>query len=251
MEFQKKNGLTCLTDCFQQSPLKASRALYLDDKEKATVYLMESSGGLVAGDRNEYKVHLKKQANVCLLQQSATKVYPSLNELSSAQHVSVQLDGGARLEWMPEAIIPFKDAKFNGDTMIRMKRDSTLLWGEIISPGREKRNECFYYDEFRSSFQIWVEEECLAYDTLHLSPTRMPLQQIGLLEKSLYIGSLWFVSPEVQSISIRDLHDKFKISKDINASVTGLEGKGLHFRWLATDLWALKKEMNKIWNQLT
>ncbi|WP_059103659.1 urease accessory protein UreD [Shouchella shacheensis] len=250
MKFQQKKGVTRLTDCFQQPPLKASRALYLDDKEKATVYLMESSGGMVAGDRNDYEIHVREHANVCLLQQSAMKVYPSWNERSCTQNVSVQIDHKACLEWKPEAVIPFKEAKFSGDTMIQMKRDSTLLWGEIISPGREKRNECFHYDDFRTSFQIWVEEECLAFDTLRLSPSSMSLKQIGLLEQSLYIGSLWFVSPEVQSISIRDLNDKLEVSSSINPGVTSLEGKGIHIRWLASDLLQLKREMNKTWGDL-
>ncbi len=231
LKFQKKNGRTRLTDCYQQSPLKASRELYIsNNNEKATVYLMESSGGLVAGDCNEYEVHLSNQANVSLVQQSALKVYPSINEQRSTQRVFIQLDQDTRLEWLPETIIPFKDAQFYGNTQIRMKKGSTLLWGEIISPGREKGNECFRYKDFRTSFQIWVEEECLAYDTLTLSPASMPLQQIGLLGESLYIGSLWFVSPAVHSISMKDIHDELKISENINAGITTLDGKGIHLR---------------------
>ncbi|UOQ94743.1 urease accessory protein UreD [Halobacillus shinanisalinarum] len=246
MEFQKRNNRTLLTNCFQQPPLKASRELYLSNKEKATVYIMESSGGMVAGDCNEFDVHLMKDANVCLRQQSATKVYPSLNELSCVQHFSVKLDERARLEWTPEVIIPFEHARFSGNTNIQMKQESTLLWGEIIAPGREKRNECFHYDDFRSSFQIWLEEECLAYDTLHLSPAMMPLQQMGLLENSLYIGSLWFVSPVVQEVNLKDIHEQLQESEQLKASVTSLEGKGVHIRWLGSDLWLMKKEINKL-----
>ncbi|AXF56732.1 urease accessory protein UreD [Salicibibacter kimchii] len=247
LNFQRKNHRTRLIDCYQQSPLKASRELYLDDKkEQATVYLMESSGGMVAGDRNEYDIHLKEHADVCLIEQSATKVYPSYNHRCSTQKISVQLEEGACLEWIPEAIIPYQDARYQGDTVIRMKKGSTLLWGEIISPGREKRDECFLYNEFQSRFQIWVEGECLAYDPIQFYPDEMPLQQAGMLEESLYIGTLWFVSPRVPSLDVQYIHDKLQDCNHTKASVTTLEGKGLQIRWLATDLWAMKEEMNTV-----
>ena len=43
---------------FQQPPLKASRELYEGKDPTATVYIMESSGGMVAGDRNDITVKL-------------------------------------------------------------------------------------------------------------------------------------------------------------------------------------------------
>lgn len=247
MQFRKKNGITRLTDCYQRPPLKASRALYVDDRQRATVYLMESSGGMVAGDRNEYSVHVHPQGNVKLIQQSATKIYPSLDELTSNQHISVCLDQGACLEWRPETIIPFENARFRGDTTIQLQPDSTLLWGEILSPGRVKRNECFHYKDFSSRFQIWLDGRCLAYDSLRFLPETMPLNQIGLLEDSLYIGSLWFVSPQTQFIDSKALQDELNDVENIKAGITSLDEKGIHIRWLTSDLLLLKKEMDKMW----
>ena len=66
--------------------------------------------------------------------------------------IDVELGERSRLEWMPEVIIPFVDAKFQVDTTLRVARDATVLWGEIIAPGREKRGEIFDYQSFHVEF---------------------------------------------------------------------------------------------------
>ena len=62
---------------YQQPPLKASRELYEGQDPTATVYIMESSGGMVAGDRNDITVKLAPDSRARLVQQSALKIYPS------------------------------------------------------------------------------------------------------------------------------------------------------------------------------
>ena len=56
---------------YQQPPLKASRELYEGKDPTATVYIMESSGGMVAGDRNDITVKLAPDSSARLVQQSA------------------------------------------------------------------------------------------------------------------------------------------------------------------------------------
>ena len=114
---------------FQQPPLKASRELYEGKDPTATVYMMESSGGMVAGDRNDITLKLAPDSRVRLIQQSALKIYPSHTGDTCFQKIDVELEERARLEWMPEVIIPFVDAKFQVDTTLRIAHDATILMG--------------------------------------------------------------------------------------------------------------------------
>src|SRR3954447_10847011 len=143
LAFELRRGYTRMPHVFQQPPLKASRELYVGKDPKATVYIMESSGGMVAGDRNDITVKLATDSSVRLIQQSALKIYPSYTGDTCVQNINVELEERARLEWMPEVIIPFVDAKYRGDTTLRIARDATILWGEVVAPGREKRGEIF------------------------------------------------------------------------------------------------------------
>lgn len=251
LKFVNRRDKTIMTDLYQLPPLRASRALYInpDNPTEATVYMVETSGGLIAGDQNKFQIDVEEGANVCLIPQSATKIYPSFNGMWSSLNVDVSIGSKASLAWKTEAIIPFEKAKFRGQTVIQMAQDATLLWGEILSPGRDKRGEKFQYSDVKTNFQVWMEEECLIYDSLLFSPDHIDLRQMGLLENHLYVGSLWFVSPTLHQIDIRKLNEKLQRFSHIKVSAAMLEGKAVNVRWLASDLVLLKEEMNNTWHE--
>lgn len=251
MGFELRRGYTRMPHVFQQPPLKASRELYEGQDPTATVYIMESSGGMVAGDQNEISVKLAPDSRVRLIQQSALKIYPSHTGDVCVLKNEVELEERSRLEWMPEVIIPFVDAKFQVDTTLRVANDATVLWGEIVAPGREKRGEVFAYESFRSNFKIFVEDELIAFDSLHFSPKDTDLQRPGVLEDAMYIGSIWLVSPNIKNIDLRTIQETFRNSEDSNGGITKLEGNAIHCRWLAKDQWTMQEEMKKIYRLLS
>ncbi|MEK5332796.1 urease accessory protein UreD [Lysinibacillus sp. FSL W8-0992] len=250
MAFEPRRGYTRLVHVYQQPPLKASRELYADNKPTATVFIMESSGGMVAGDRNEISVKLAPDSQVKLKQQSALKIYPSHNGERCTQEITVEIAEGARLEWLPEVTIPFERARFQVDTTIRMAKSSTLIWGEIIAPGREMRGEIFDYQSFQSKYKIFVEEALIAFDSFHFKPQEMNLSTIGLLERAYYIGSLWIVSPQVENLNIRELQEMIQRESSIQASVTKLTDHAIHCRWLSKEQRTLHKEINRMFEHV-
>lgn len=252
LTFNHRGNKTIMMNCYQTPPLRASRAMYLNPAKpsEATVYMVETSGGLLAGDQNQFKIDVQEGAHVCLIPQSATKIYPSYNGIWSTQNIDVTIGTGASLAWKTEAVIPFESAKFSGKTVVHMAQDAALLWGEILSPGRDKRGEQFQYHDVKTNFQVWMDEDCLIYDALLFSPDHMNLGQLGLLEEHLYIGSLWCVSPKLQQMDIRELNEKLQRFEHIQASAALLEGKAVNVRWLASDLVLLKQEMNNTWDEL-
>lgn len=251
LKFANRGNKTIVTDCFQIPPLKAGRALYLNpaNPSEATIYMVETAGGLVAGDQNDFQIDVREGADVCLIPQSATKIYPSYNGMWSLQNIDVSIGSKASLAWKTETIIPFQKAKFCAKTVIHMAHDARFLWGEILSPGRDKRGEKFQYHDVRTNFQVWMEENCLIYDALLFSPDHMDLGQLGLLEDHLYVGSLWFAAPALHHMNIRELNEKLQRSGHFKVSAALLEGKAVNVRWLASDLVLLKQEMNNTWHE--
>ncbi|WP_243458046.1 urease accessory protein UreD [Sporosarcina sp. Te-1] len=249
--FEPRRGYTRMPHVYQQPPLKASRELYTGKDPTATVYVMESSGGMVAGDRNDLTIRLLPDSQARIVQQSALKVYRSHTGVPCIQTIEVEVGARARMEWMPEVIIPFADAKFQMDTTIRLAKDATVLWGEIIAPGREKRGEVFEFESFKSNMRIYVEDVLLAMDSIHFVPKRMQLSQMGLLEASLYVGSVWLVSPAVESLDVRELQQELKLTNGLRVSMTRLDGNAIHCRFLGTEQWELQQEMKRVFQQLS
>lgn len=250
MAFEPRRGYTRLVHVYQQPPLKASRELYADNKPTATVFIMESSGGMVAGDKNEISVKLAPESQVKLKQQSALKIYPSHTGELCTQEITVDIAEGARLEWLPEVTIPFERAKFQVNTTIRMTASSTLIWGEIIAPGREMRGEIFDYQSFQSKYKLYVEESLIAFDSFHFKPQEMNLPAIGLLDNARYIGSLWIVSPLAQTLDIRELQEMMQAETSLQASVTKLTDHAIHCRWLSKEQRILHKEINRLFEHV-
>lgn len=248
--FRSIRGKTRLVDCFQQPPLKASRALYIEGTEKATVFLMESSGGLVAGDKNNYNVSIENDTDVVLKPQSATKVYPSFNDKPSHQTITITIGENAKLEWDHEEIIPFESARFKGKTTIHMEASSSVIWSEIIYSGRDKRGERFAFLECNTHFELWMANDCIVYDALTLKPESQDLKQISVLEHFNYIGNVWVILPLDRTISDIGIH-AFLVQKQTHKSgVSKLNGNYILIRWLSNDLPLLKREIKDVTEHL-
>lgn len=247
--FEQIRNRTRLIDCYQAPPLKASRTIYNGGDQKATVFLMESSGGMVAGDSNEYRIHVKKAGSVCLKPQSATKIYPSYNHRSCSQTISIILEEKAELEWNREEIIPYKDASFHGTSSIQMSSSSTLLWGEILYPGREKSGEQYQFEELNTHLEVWVDEHCIVYDTLKIKPTIQNVKGIGVLEHYNYIGSFWFISPKVEKLNETILQKELIQTEEHQSGISRLNGNGIVVRWLTNNLPLLKVEMDHVFQK--
>ncbi|MCM3710599.1 urease accessory protein UreD [Sporosarcina luteola] len=250
MVFEPRRGYTRMPHVFQQPPLKASRELYEGSDPTATVFVMESSGGMVAGDRNDITIRLLPGSKARIIQQSALKVYRSHTGETCVQSIDVELEEESRLEWMPEVIIPFADSKFLMETTIHLKKGATLLWGEIIAPGREMRGEVFDFSSLKSMMKIYVEEELLAFDSLRFVPDNLHLNGLGLLEDALYVGSIWLVSEKADEIDLRAIHEAMNVGDGLRAGVTRLAGNAVHCRFLGVNQWRLQQELKRVFSEL-
>ncbi len=236
---------------FQQPPLKASRALYDGPKDRAIVYIMESSGGMVAGDRNDMTISVGHEAKVTMIQQSALKIYPSQNDKQCVQEITVDIEDNARLEWMPEVVIPFSDARFNMSTAIDMRSTSTLIWGEIIAPGREKRGEIFDFESLRSTFSIRIDDQLIAQDSISIQPAEMNLQALGMLENAQYIGSIWVVSPNAHKLDVRGIQENLLNNSTVRIAITRLESNAIHCRFLGAEQWDMQEELKRVFTMFS
>lgn len=244
LAFEKKGEHTRLIRSHHISPLKASRALYLDDVGTASVYLMETSGGMVEGDTNYYHIDVDSHSSVSLIPQSSTKIYPATRQLPSKQIVDISLKEHAQLTWQPETIIPFADSIFLGETTIHLHSSSSLVFSEIFSSGRQKHDESFAFHQFSSKTKIYVDGKLVVFDHLNLRNDDR-FENVGMFEDSTYMGTIWFVDPNVNTDRFEGFAHSFN-SDSHRFGLTTLDQYGIHFRWLTNDLCLLKEQMEKI-----
>ncbi|GAB2567074.1 urease accessory protein UreD [Gracilibacillus alcaliphilus] len=240
LSFYKQGKKTRMTSCYQRSPLKASRTLYPSGNERASVYLVDTSGGIACGDYNQIVITADHQASVDIIQQSATKIYPArIRDKKSKQDISIIVSNGSQLYWHPETTIPFAGSRFQQSVTIRVDASSCCYFADILSPGREKYQEIFQYESIDSTLHVYYEGKRLAYDRLYFQPSSQ--EMLGLLD-DYYFGSAWYIA----SCIPRDLamiQQADAVDPNVRFAVTALDPIGLHARWLSRDLCLLKEQM--------
>lgn len=245
LRFSRRPGRTILKDAYQSPPLKVSRMLYPESREQAVAYLVETSGGMVSGDTYIYRIYLEEGAQVTLIPQSAVKVYPQTKEQDTLQEFTVDIEKGAVLTLQPDTLIPYKDASFTSRTIVRMMKEASIIWGEILTPGRRERREAWAYKKLDTSFTLWIDEQLQCLDRLRLEPDVRHPHEIGILDGSDYYASFWAAGSAAEAVEAEAFQSHLSIPEGTRAAVTKPEYNIIHMRILSSDLIALKK----LWQQ--
>ncbi|WP_017729059.1 urease accessory protein UreD [Halalkalibacterium ligniniphilum] len=244
LQFQYRRGKTRMTECLQEPPLKASRVLYTDHPQRATVYLVETSGGMVGGDEHSISVTVDPNAQVELIPQAATKVYPVRIPLQKTKQViKMEIKDYGSLLWKPETLIPFINTRFQQRVTVSLTASSTFFYGDILAPGRTHHDERFLYQMLDNRFELFLDGQLIAFDRIKLEPLESDISKMGMLDDYAYLGSAWFSPPP--SIDFEQMKQKLHPPNENTTrfALTELEGGIFHARCLSHSNQEIKQVM--------
>jgi urease accessory protein len=201
---------TFLAESLQEPPLKVVRAFTLDDGT-ALVHLHNVSGGLLGGDQLHLRVTLRNQTNVQLTTTSATRIYRHRSEFpATTQRNEITIGEGAFLEYVPDAMIPFADARFSQQTSINLAPGASLFYWEIISPGREARGEIFQYEQFEMRTNISARGRSIAAENIRLCPAANDITSLARLGPCRYSATFYICQVGIDANSWRAAEDHLR-----------------------------------------
>ncbi len=244
------SGKTTIKDVWKQIPLQTLRAFYYDQNEPglAIVYILNPTGGTLQGDRIRIDVTMGTGAKAHLTTQAATKIY-RMNADYATQTVNLNLKEGSYLEYLPDQIIPYRDSRYYQEVNVVMGRYSSLIYWEILTPGRIGR-EHFEFDIFYSKLN--VEDEIgspMLSDTLVLEPRASNLTRKGLMGEYDVLGNLYVVSESVDS----QLVDKIQAVSQQEGTLQGVSPtsmtRGLVARVLGPSSRVVRGTLEAMWNE--
>ena len=238
-------GKTVLSHRYMAYPLSVSPVFRLEESgpnARAYLYRMNTSPGLLAGDKIGMSLQLAADAQLYLAEQAATKVH-TMPDLAAQAVVNNWMEVGDRatLEFLPEPLILFADSALTQSTEITVHATSGLTLGEIILPGRLARGESYQFRQYLSRLQIkspagkvWFAE------TMRLLGQNNRFAKSALFASGAVLGSLVLILPEAIATpkNLADLSatiDKLiepDGSVDLASSVLP-EGRGLFIRAMA------------------
>jgi len=212
-----KTGKTIVREQYCRIPLFIQRAMYLEETlpTMAYIYIMSPSGGILQGDRYRINITLSNNTFAHVTTQGATRIYKMENNYGT-QIVNIKAEEGSYLEFIPDQIIPFRSSRFYQEVELTVHDTATMIYSEIIVPGRVASGEKFEYD---ICYIKTVARNHLGntrfIDTVKLEPKSESLTVIGILGNFEVVGTIYIVTREQY---LKDL--QFEINKKIK-----LEGK--------------------------
>jgi urease accessory protein len=136
--FQRRRKRTVLADLDWRAPYFAQRPVYCDSgmPDLAWLFAITTSGCVVQGDRLLLEVSLGPGARAHVTTQSATKVHAMDANYAHCRQ-TIALDEDAYLEFLPDPLLLHRRARFASETRIRIAPTATLLFTEVVQPGRK------------------------------------------------------------------------------------------------------------------
>lgn len=190
---EERSGKTVANHVYFQGAYKVMRPIYHDESGQACYYILNPGGGYLDGDRYQMKISLEKQAKLTLTTQSATKIYKTPHS-HAYQEAEFNLKEGSYLEYIPDPLIGYQDARYKQKNVIHMEKGCTLFYSDIITPGWSPAGEKFSYDTLQLINEIYMENELVVYDHIKLSPATQNINGLGLMEGYSHLGSLIVVN---------------------------------------------------------
>ena len=192
----------------QDPPWKVVRAFPQPDAG-TLVHLNNVSGGVLAGDRLSLRVQVDPGAAAQITTTGATRLYRHrAGAPDSEQHAEFIVAEGARLEYLPDPVIPYARSRHTQCTRIHLAESACVFWWEVLAPGRLASGESFAFERLRVESEISSGSMPLMRESFLLEPKKRPLAVPARLGEYSYIASLYVCQPSREPVFWRALEDE-------------------------------------------
>ncbi len=248
ISFARRDGADRLTHLSHHDPLRVLfPAPARGDIPLAA--LVNSSGGMVAGDRLDIAFSVGAGARGMALGAAAEKIYRSP---AAACEIAVTLEAGAGawLEWVPQETILFEGARFRRCNRVKLAADARMLAGEMLIFGRAAHGEDLTRGAVEDRWELYRENRLVWADILRMEgDLTRPLHGRAGLAGARAIATLIYAGPDAADMLtvVRDLlpqsDDDFHVAASV---VNGV----LVLRWLGFAPERLRVAYGAFWGAL-
>lgn len=244
---------TITTELFSKVPLQVQKVIYTEESfpQMAYVYIMSPSGGILQGDRLRIDIKLRKKALAHITTQAATKVY-KMNKNYATQMINVLVDDGCYLELIPDQLIPYKNARFYQRVMMQVHDKATVVYSEIITPGRLASGECFEYDIcYFKTIATDHDSKLRFIDAFLLEPKKQKLFNGFSIGQKSVLANMYILTKNVNAKTLSDDIHNILSENSVNGSSSVLpRSDGVFARMIANTSGEIKEAIDTIVNKV-
>ena len=187
---------TVIKKHYAKVPLFIQRALYLEESipSMAYIYVISPSGGILQGDRYRIVIKLSNNAHAHITTQGATRIYKMEKDYAT-QMIDIVVEEGCYCEYIPDQIIPYTNSRFYQLTNLKVHENATMIYSEILVPGRVASGEKFEYDICYIKTVATNHVVKLRFiDALKLMPKKDNFKARGIMENFSILGNVYILA---------------------------------------------------------
>ncbi|WP_407867167.1 urease accessory protein UreD [Phyllobacterium phragmitis] len=252
--FERRGDRTALIKLDRRAPLLVQQALYWDEKMPGLpcVSIISNAGGILQGDRYAIEIDLAEGAEAHITTQAATKIH-EMDANFATQTQDITLAAGAYLEYLPLPVIPHKNCRFVSHTRIRIDPTATLLYSEILMPGRKHYadGELFAYDLLSVAVQAErFDGNALFAEKFVIEPRSADIRNIAVMAGFDVFANVLLLTPKNHADRLFEQIDPvFDPEQGRAAGVSRLPGDtGLIFKVLGMETQAVRAQVREFWS---
>ena len=217
-------------------PLYAQRALYLEEalSNMAYMYIISPSGGILQGDRYRMDITLRNHAFAHITTQGATRIY-RMERNYATQIVNIDVGEDCYFEFIPDQVIPYPRLPILPRSQPGVHDNATLLYSEIITPGRVASGEHFDYDICYMKAIAKDHSGGLKFtDVAMLEPKKRDMKVFGVLSNHDVVANMYIITKnkKLQEINI-GVNTALKAEPNVYAGAILPSNSGVGIRMLA------------------
>ena len=236
LAFTTKNNRTIVDEMYYEGQARVSARMPLNNEDTLCYFLIAMGGGLTEGETYMTKIKLDPNSRVILSTQAPTYIFKCENHHTTTQYTDIKLAKNSILEYVPDDVIPYRDAKYDQVNTVHMAKGSTLIYTDGVTAGWSPDGKLFQYTDVHMRLQIYYDGSLVYNDNLILDPQMYELADLGLFESSENYTSLVAVDERIDEDFVHAMQQAMQDKVHMNMGVSKLEGPALVMRVLGPDL---------------
>ena len=162
--------------------------------------LINTAGGLTGGDCMTWEFETGEGAAMTLATQACEKTYKAQGESEARVSVTLKLNPGSSLAWLPQETILFDHARLSRLIEVDMAAGARLLMVEPLVFGRLAMNERVVKGFFRDRWRIRFDGSLVHAEEMRLGPDiAETLSKMAVAGGGVAVATVLMIAPEAEA----------------------------------------------------
>ncbi len=166
MSSKFSEGKSRLDQLHQSGALKL---LFPHGRRDIEAVCVNTAGGITGGDRYSLEARAGQDSRLTVTTQAAERAYRAQPGETGEMLTSLQVETGARLNWLPQETILFQKSNFRRNLRIDLARHGQCLVVEPVVLGRAAMGEVITHAQFHDRIEIFQDGVKIYHDAVRLT----------------------------------------------------------------------------------